>query len=394
MYPTISDLLRDLFGIDIPLPFPTFGFFVALSFLIAAYFFTKELKRKEALGWLKAQVVEVKIGEKASLIDILGNAQVGFIFGFKLVEIFLHYSDMVADPQGFILSTRGNILGGIAGAALFGFLKHREKEKTKLEEPKLVKQKLHPYELVGNMTMIAAIAGILGAKIFHNLENLDELLANPVDALLSFSGLSIYGGLIIGGGAVLYYAVKNNLTWVHVADACAPGLMAAYAMGRVGCQMSGDGDWGMPNTNPKPEWMSFLPDWMWAFDYEGNVLGRDLGSPGNPAEFVDAGVTYIYEGNAWPTPFYETIMATIIFLILWNMRKKIMIPGVIFSTYLLLNGIERFFIEKIRINPDYHFLGIDATQAEIIAILMFVVGIAGIVYFTKNKTKFIPQQTV
>lgn len=391
MYPTISDLLRDLFGIDIPLPFPTFGFFVALSFLIAAYLFTIELKRKEALGWLRSRTIEVKVGEKASTLDLLGNAIVGFIIGFKLLEIFLNYSEMVADTQGFILSTRGNFLGGLLGAIGFAYMKYREKEKTRLPEPKLVKQELHPYELVGNMTMIAAIAGILGAKIFHNLENLDELMADPVDALISFSGLSIYGGLIVGGGSVLYYAIKNGLTWIHVADACAPGLMAAYAMGRVGCQMSGDGDWGMPNTSPKPEWLSFLPDWMWAFDYKGNVLGRDLGSPGNPVEFIDAGVSYIYEGNAWPTPFYETVMATIIFLILWSLRKKIMIPGVIFSIYLAFNGVERFFIEKIRINPDYHFLGIEATQAEIIAILMFVTGIAGVFYFKKNQSKFLPK---
>jgi prolipoprotein diacylglyceryltransferase len=393
MYPTISDALRDLLGIDIPLPFPTFGFFVAMSFLIAAYFFTKELKRKEAIGWLKSQTIDVKIGDKANASDILGNALVGFIIGFKLLEIILNYSDMVADPQSFILSTRGNFIGGIIAAAGFAYSKYREKEKTKLAEPKLIKQELKPYELVGNMTMIAAVAGILGAKVFHNLENLDELLADPIGALLSFSGLSIYGGLIIGGASVLYYAVKNNLTWIHVADACAPGLMAAYAMGRVGCQMSGDGDWGTPNNLAKPEWMSFLPDWMWSYDYNGNVLGRDLGSTGNPVEFIDAGISYIYEGNAWPTPFYETIMATVIFLILWGLRKKIMIPGVIFSLYLILNGIERFFIEKIRINPDYHFMGIDATQAELIAILMVIFGLAGIVYFKNNKAKFLPKES-
>ncbi|MCB0803311.1 MAG: prolipoprotein diacylglyceryl transferase [Flavobacteriales bacterium] len=393
MYPTISDALRDLFGIDIPLPFPTFGFFVALSFLIAAYLFAKELKRKEALGWLKARTIEVKIGEKASSSELIGNALIGFIIGYKLLEIFLNYSDMVSDPQGFILSTRGNFLGGLIGAVGFGYSKYREKEKTKLAQPKLIKQTLRPFELVGNMTMIAAISGILGAKIFHNLENLDELMADPVHALLSFSGLSIYGGLIIGGISVLYYAVKNGLTWIHVADACAPGLMAAYAMGRVGCQLSGDGDWGMPNTLPKPEWMSFLPDWMWAYDYVGNVLGRDLGYPGNPVTFVESGMTFVYEGNAWPTPFYETIMASIIFGILWALRKRIMIPGFIFSLYMTLNGVERFFIEKIRINPDYHFFGISATQAEIIAVLMFVSGLAGIYYFTKNKEKFIPKTT-
>jgi len=64
---------------------------------------------------------------------------------------------------------------------------------------------------------------------------------------------------------------------------------------------------------------------------------------------------------------------------------------VMFSLYLAFNGVERFFIEKIRINPDYHFLGIEATQAEIIAVVLFLTGIAGIVYFTQNKNKFIPK---
>ncbi|MEQ8909911.1 MAG: prolipoprotein diacylglyceryl transferase [Vicingaceae bacterium] len=393
MYPTLSDLLRDLFGLNIPLPFPTFGFFVALAFLTAAYFFTKELKRKEALGWLKSKTIEVKIGEKASVTELIGNAFIGFLIFYKLGEAFSYYDELVANPQEFIFSLRGNFVVGLIGAALFGYQKYREKEKEKLAQPKLVEQELHPHEMVGNMTMIAAVAGILGAKIFHNLENLAEFSADPIGALLSFSGLSIYGGLIVGGGAVLYYAVKNGLTWIHVADACAPGLMAAYGVGRIGCQMSGDGDWGMPNTNPKPDWLSWAPDWMWAFDYEGNVLNKDLGSPGNPVEHIENGMRLVYEGNAWPTPFYEVIMAFVIFGILWSLRKKIQIPGFIFSLYLALNGVERFFIEKIRINPDYHFLGIEATQAELIAILMFISGLAGIAYFSKNRNKYTPNQS-
>jgi prolipoprotein diacylglyceryltransferase len=95
-------------------------------------------------------------------------------------------------------------------------------------------------------------------------------------------------------------------------------------------------------------------------------------------------------GHAWPTPFYETVMAFIIFGILWGLRKKILIPGFIFSLYLTLNGIERYLIEKIRINPDYHFLGIEATQAEIIAVLMFISGVAGMVYFSKHRHRYSP----
>lgn len=390
MYATLGDLIRDLFGLDLFLPLPTFGFFVAISFMIAAWLFTKELKRKEELGWLKGKSIQVKIGEKATPFDLLSNGFIGFVFGYKLLGIFLNFDSSEESLQDFVFSLQGNIIGGLILGGAFIYSKYRESEKQKLPKPKLVDQIQHPYELVGTMTMIAAIAGILGAKIFHNLENIEEFMADPIEALVSFSGLSIYGGLIVGGGAVLYYATRHGLRWIHVADACAPGLMAAYGMGRVGCQMSGDGDWGLPNPNPKPDWMSFLPDWMWSFDYAGNVLGRDLGAPGRPVEIMEGSMKLIYEGNAWPTPFYETIMATIIFAVLWYLRKKIMMPGFIFSLYLLLNGIERFFIEKIRINPDYHFLGIEATQAELIAVLMFVFGIVGIVYFRKHQSKYLP----
>lgn len=385
MYPTLSDAIRDLFGINIPLPFPTFGFFVAIAFLVAAYLFTLELKRKEQLGWLKSFMTKVKVGEKASSWELISNGFFGFIIGFKLLEAFIDYSALVENPQEFLFSSKGNFLGGVLGAIAFAYMKYREKEKQKLDQPKLISQEVHPYELVGNMTMIAAIAGILGSKLFHNLENLDQFAADPIGALTSFSGLSIYGGLIVGGGTVLYYAVKKGLTWIHVADACAPGLMAAYGIGRIGCQLAGDGDWGMPNDAPKPEWMSFLPDWMWAYDYPNNVLGVDL-----KEDFHSMGLESI-TGNAWPTPFYETVMAGIIFLILWGLRKKIQIPGVIFSLYLSLNGVERFFIEKIRINPDYNFLGIAATQAEIIAVAMFLSGIGGIIYFSKNQEKYLPK---
>lgn len=385
MYPTISDALKDLFGINIPLPLPSFGFFVAISFLLAAYFFTLELKRKEKNGLLKPTWKTVTIGAPASFQDLLLNGLFGFALGFKLPILILEYSQFVANPPSYILSGKGYFIGGVIGAAIAVYLRKKDADKQKLATPKTEQQKMQPHEHVSNMTLIAAVAGILGAKLFHNLENLDELLADPIGALTSFSGLSIYGGLIIGGGSVLFYAVKNGMTWIHVADACAPGLMAAYGMGRVGCQVAGDGDWGMPNDAPQPEWMSFLPDWTWAYDYPNNVLGIDL-----KQDFAQMGLESI-TGKAWPTPFYETIMAFIIFGILWSLRKRIDIPGIIFSIYLSLNGIERFLIEQIRINPDYHFAGLSFTQAEMIAVILFLSGIAGMIYFTKNKNKYLPQ---
>jgi prolipoprotein diacylglyceryltransferase len=355
-----------------------FGFMVALAFIAAHYFFVLEMKRKEELGLLFSFNEKVVKGAKASLIELASNALFGFILGFKLLEAILHYDDLTANPQTFILSARGNWIGGILLAAILTYLKYREAEKNRLPEPKTVEEKVHPFQLVGTMTFIAAIGGILGAKLFDMVENLPLLIEHPIDTIMSGSGLSIYGGLIVGGGSVLYYAKKKGLKPLHVADACMPALMMAYGVGRIGCQLAGDGDWGMPNDAPMPQGLSFLPEWMWAFDYPGNVLGIDL-----KTDFANMGLVSL-TGKAWPTPFYETVMALIIFGILWSFRKKIHAPGVMLSLYLIFNGIERLVIEQIRINPKYDILGLRATQAEIIAGVFLLLGLLGVYYFTKK----------
>ncbi len=381
MFPFLSDLINYFLGTTFKLPFPMFGFMVALAFIAANRFFILEMKRKEELGLLQAYKQTIIKGEKASIGELLSNAIFGFIIGFKLLEAILHYNELVSNPQGFILSSRGNVLGGIAVAAMLTYFKYLESEKLRLPEPKKIQEQVHPYQLVGNMTFIAAIGGILGAKLFDTLEDIPRLLAHPIETIVSGSGLSIYGGLIIGGGSVIYYAKKKGLKIIHVVDACMPALMLAYGIGRIGCQLAGDGDWGMPNDQPIPKSLSFLPDWMWSFDYHGNVLGINL-----QEDFIRMGLPSI-TGKAWPTPFYETIMAFIIFGILWLMRKKINIAGIMTSIYLILNGIERLLIEQIRINPKYDVVGMRLTQAEIIAVLFIIFGVIGLFYFKKNAKK-------
>ena len=88
----------------------------------------------------------------------------------------------------------------------------------------------------------------------------------------------------------------------------------------------------------------------------------------------------------WPTSLYETIMCLILFSLLWLLRKKISIPGLIFSIYLILNGTERFFIEKIRVNTEYDFLG-GITQAEIISFCLVITGIFLSIYILQTNTK-------
>ena len=379
MYPTISHLIYDLFGVNIPLPIQTFGFWVAISFLAAAWVVTMELKRKESEGFLSAVKVKEIIGKKLSAQEIISSVLVGFGIGFKVIEALFNYSDLVANPQDFILSIRGNLLGGLLISGIAFYLKWKENQKTILAIPKEIEKTVHPFELVGNITMIAAISGIIGAKIFHNLENFDTFLADPIGQLMSFSGLTFYGGLIAGAISVIWYAKKYQINIKHLIDSAAPALMLAYGVGRIGCQMSGDGDWGIDNLAPKPEWMSFLPDWMWSYNFPHNVINAGI-----PIEGCTGNFCMQLANPVWPTAFYEVVMSITIFGILWAMRKHIKVPGALFFIYLAFNGIERFFIEKVRINTEYNILG-GITQAEIISFCLVLTGIIGTTYLYKTR---------
>ena len=381
MYPTISHLLFDLFGINIPLPIQTFGFWVAIAFLAASYVISKELKRKEKEGHLSATIVKEIIGKPLSIAEIASSLVTGFFIGFKFIEAIFHYADLVANPQDFILSTRGSFMGGILIAGISVYLKWNDNQKTKLATPKEIEKTVHPYQLVGNMTMIAAVSGIIGAKVFHNLENMGAFLADPIGQIMAFSGLTFYGGLIAGAVSVIWYARRYKINTLHLIDAAAPGLMLAYGVGRIGCQLSGDGDWGIDNLAPKPEWMTFLPDWMWSFTFPHNVINAGI-----PIEGCTGSFCYELANPVWPTAFYEVIMGLVIFSFLWVIRKQIRIPGILFCIYLALNGVERFFIEKIRINTEYDILG-GITQAEIISSCLVLIGLIGSVFLFRNFKK-------
>ncbi|MBL0342468.1 MAG: prolipoprotein diacylglyceryl transferase [Bacteroidetes bacterium] len=378
MYPTISDLIFDLTGLNIPLPIQSFGFMMAISFLLAAYTLSLELKRKEGLGLIKPVTIKTLIGEKASLTELLISFSIGFIVGYKLLYAFTHYTEFVADTQGVLLSSEGSFLGGLLGGALGAYLKYREKDRQKLAKPEWLSEEIHPYQLVGNITIIAAVSGLVGAKIFHNLENLDDFAKDPWGSLISFSGLTMYGGLILGAVAVIYYGKKNNISPLHLTDSAAPGLMLSYGTGRIGCHVSGDGDWGIVNTHAKPAWLEFLPDWIWSYQYPHNVLSEGIPIPGCEGRHC-----MMLPEPVFPTPFYEAVICIGLFFVLWSLRKHISIPGVLFSVYLIFNGVERFFIEKIRVNTKYHISGHAITQAEIISVVLIILGIIGIIIFRK-----------
>lgn len=383
MYPTLSDLLRDLFGFYIALPVQTFGFFMALSFL-GAYLATRaELKRKEAEGLLHSIRQQVTLNKPVTTQDYAVQMLIGGIIGYKVLEMMLNYGELVQNPQEFILSTRGNIFGLLIGAGFAYYSKKKEADAVKGKEQKTVTQVLHPYQLMGNVLAIAAISGLIGAKIFHNLENLGEFTQDPLGALVSFSGLTFYGGLIVATVAVLYFTSKKGIPVPHMIDAAAPGLMLAYGIGRIGCHLSGDGDWGINNMAPKPEWMNALPNWMWSFRYPHNVVSEGIPIPGCEGSHCN-----MLEYPVFPTPFYEAVACVLLFLLLWGIRKQVKLPGMLFCIYLMLNGIERFFIEKIRVNTTYEIFGRHITQAELISSALFLLGLVGLFVILRKKNTF------
>jgi phosphatidylglycerol---prolipoprotein diacylglyceryl transferase len=379
-YPAISDFVNDVFGTNVQWPIQSFGFFVAIAFLVAAWLLRLELIRKENLGLMQSTDKKVKVGEPASFQDLAVNGIIGFVIGFKLLFAIFNYSSCASNPQAFVFSSAGSFLGGLIGAAIAIYLKYAEKKKQQLKQPKWETIKVYPHHRVGDIVVIAAIAGFTGAKIFNFLEvpaDFDLFLQNPGENL--FSGLTIYGGLIIGGIAVLYYALKNKIKPLHLTDAVAPGLILAYGIGRIGCQVSGDGDWGIPNLLNKPNWLSWLPDSLWSNNFAHNIINEGTLIPGCEGDFCHQLVPGVF-----PTPIYETVMAAAIFGFLWYMRKKTSIPGVITALYLIFNGIERFFIEKIRVNVKYEFGNIHITQAEIISVIFFLSGLIMLLIVIRN----------
>jgi phosphatidylglycerol---prolipoprotein diacylglyceryl transferase len=422
MYPNLYYAFKDLFGVQWnPLRFiNSFGFFVAIAFLAAAYVLTLELKRKERAGWLHFQEVKIMVGKPAGIGDLLLNFILGFIFGFKIIGLFFNNSG-IEDPQQFIFSSEGNWPIGILLGVLFAGVKWFEKNKQKLAQPEERSIRIWPHDRVGDLVIYAALFGFLGAKIFHNLENWNEFVKSPVEALLSFSGLTFYGGLICAGLAIYFYSRKHKIGFRHLCDAMAPTLMIAYAIGRIGCQVSGDGDWGILNsayvTTPEskvvradaaafqttlqknthfylssfqvdslgavphksvkaPAW---LPNWMVAYHYPHNVVNegtRIAGCEGD--QFCNQLPIPVF-----PTPFYETVVCLLLFVLLWSLRTRLKIPGTLFAVYLMVNGIERFLVETIRVNTKYNIFGFHPTQAELIASLLFISGL--ILFFVMKK---------
>ena len=380
MFPTLSHLIEYFTGIFIPLPFKTFGFFIALAFLAGSYFISKDLAEKNKSGLIPTTKRKVIKGKPTDVKDFLKHAATGLVLGFKGVFAYHNYSFFIDDTFSFLFSLQGSTLGAVAGLALGLVYAFYLKKTNPFTELISQEEDLKPQELTANILLISAASGLFGAKIFHQLENWDAFIADPLGQLLSGGGLTFYGGLICGALAVILYVKQYGIKTGVISDAMAAPLMLAYGIGRIGCHTSGDGDWGIANLNPKPEYLQFLPDWMWAYTYPNNVIraGERMADCTEPLGI------YCYElSNAvYPTAVYEALMGIILFYILWKLRNAFKTPGMLFGLYLVFNGLERFSIEKIRINNElYNGL----TQAEMISAGLIVLGLSLFFWLKKKK---------
>jgi len=382
MYPNLYYAFKDLFGVDWKfLRFVnSFGFFVAIAFILAAIVIAAELRRKSRQGLLQPTEMQVMVGQPATVNELLLNFILGFVLGYKILALFIMNNSATEDPQAFIFSRLGSWPAGIGLGLLFAGLKWWDKHKQKLPKPEQRKVRIWPQDRVGEITIIALVAGLIGAKIFDIFENWSDFLKKPTEYLFSPSGLTFYGGLICAALAIWWYAKKHKIGFWYLNDAAAPALMLAYAVGRIGCQVAGDGDWGIANIHPKP--FSWLPNWMWGYTYPHNVNEAGLPIPGCVEKYCNELPTPVF-----PTPFYETVVCLILFFVIWSLRKRFKIPGTLFAFYLMLNGLERFFIEKIRVNIRMNFFGFHPTQAEVISTLLFITGLILWIVLTRKDRR-------
>lgn len=251
---------------------------------------------------------------------------------------FLHLGPLTIPTFGLMVAT-GLLVSAYVLQADFdrrreGFLKHGY-----LKENKESSHHDEGFLIIG----IAGFSGIVGARLYHVLESPRELMAEP-SLLISRFGFAWFGGFLGGFVALVFLAKHYRIPMLEFMDLCSPAAAVGYAVGRLGCLLSGDGDYGVPTKLP------------WGMSFPNGVVPTTE--------------------RVHPTPIYEFLIWMLIAMILWQLGKKTLrgeAPGRAFCAYLILTGVARFLIEFIRINPR-SFLGMSNAQtASLISILLGIV---------------------
>jgi phosphatidylglycerol:prolipoprotein diacylglycerol transferase len=198
-------------------------------------------------------------------------------------------------------------------------------------------------ELMWNFLVWVFIAGLAGSKLLSLANDPAAFLRHPIEQTLSGSGFVWYGGLIGGFIAAWFLSRSYHMRFSLILECTALGLAIGQAIGRIGCHVAGDGDWGTESTLP------------WAVAYENAIVGWDY-PPGV---------------RVHPTPIYEAVAYTLLFSAMLGIRKRGYREGTVFCVYLLGSSTVRFLVEFIRINPP---LAMGLTQAQWIAIVLAIGG--------------------
>jgi phosphatidylglycerol:prolipoprotein diacylglycerol transferase len=200
-----------------------------------------------------------------------------------------------------------------------------------------------PGEVSSNMIFWAAVGGIVGSKLWYVAQDWRALFSDPIGMIFSGSGIVWYGGLIGGTLGVTFVIRRHKLPWLRTVDCAAPALALAHGIGRIGCQLAGDGDWGRVTTVP------------WGMAYPRAIIGWP----------------YIHGEVVHPTPVYEMLAYFAVFAVLWSMRKRPHPDGTIFWWYLVLGPAARFVVEFYRINPP---LALGLSTAQWFSLLLVGIG--------------------
>jgi phosphatidylglycerol:prolipoprotein diacylglycerol transferase len=199
---------------------------------------------------------------------------------------------------------------------------------------------------------ITGLAGLAGSRLYHLLESPAEFFADPWPQLFSTMGFAFVGAIIGGFIALVLLAKRFRISPLIMLDAASPAAAIGYGIGRIGCLISGDGDYGIPTSLP------------WGMSFPNGIVPTTQ--------------------RVHPTPIYEFLVAILIFWILWRLGARAMktraANGTIFAAYLVLTGIARYLVEIIRINPR-SFCGLSNAQAA--SVVSVLAGVALFVYCRK-----------
>jgi phosphatidylglycerol:prolipoprotein diacylglycerol transferase len=224
-------------------------------------------------------------------------------------------------------------------------------------------------EYSSSIVITAAVMGLVGSRVYAILDDLPTYLADPKTMIFSGSGFVFYGGLFGGILGAYLVARRYRIGFDVTVDMCAPALAIGQAIGRLGCQLSGDGDWGLPSTLP------------WAMAYPKAIVGWNSDTVLKLNDHYQLVSGFFPGVRVHPAPVYETILYTGVFMILWSMRKTSHPAGRVFYWYLVLAGAARFLVEFVRINPRVFYM---FSEAQLIAVGMMVVG-AALLIITRDK---------